>query len=425
MHRSIGMEQCASSEVPKGWLVAVGAMIGIALGLNPVPTYTIGMFAPSLSHAFGWSFAAMMVALSIQSAVIVVMSPVAGALVDRFGARPVAITSLFLFGLGYMSLALTPGSIWTFYIQWMAMSFAGIGTLSGTWTYVVTGWFDRNRGLALGFVSAGTGFTGLLIKPLAAWLLSVIGWRWSFFSIGLLPIVIGVPIVAALFHERDGHQETLVSAEPLDLEGYTIGEALRRRQFWLLFAGFFLISFALSSPTPNIENILRSFGFGLMTIGHITGVFGLAVILGRLGGGWLLDRIWAPLCVMIVFTLPMAASWLLSRPHIGEGMAFASVAAIGVGAGLEFDALAYLVARYFGRRSYGAIYGCAFSMIAIGGGIGPVIYGYAFDTLGSYSLILRVGTISLLAGSILLLLMGAYPKRFDVASPTGNGIGDA
>lgn len=104
---------------------------------------------------------------------------------------------------------------------------------------------------------------------------------------------------------------------------------------------------------------------------------------------------------------------MLAQPVVGEGTAFAAVAALGLAAGLEFDALAYLVARYFGRRNYGTIYGFIFSMLVIGGGIGPVAYGYAFDTLNSYSLALQVGSVVLLTGVGLLLLLGAYPERFD------------
>jgi MFS family permease len=406
-----------SKEVSKSWLVAVGAMLGIAVGLNPIPTYTIGMFAPELSGAFGWTFASMMIALSIQSAVIVVVSPIAGQLVDRFGARPVAMISLLLFGLSYMSLGLISGSIWMFYVQWMVMSVVGAGTLSGTWTYVVNGWFDRNRGLALGLASAGTGLTGIVIKPLTAWLILTFDWRMSFFIIGLIPIVIGIPMVAALFHERKQDETDEADNANMILAGYTVREAMRQRQFWLMAIAFLLISIAITSPTPNMENILKSLHFDLITIGHITGVFGLAVIVGRLGGGWLLDRIWAPLCVLMVFLPWIFASWLLSQPIVSEGRAFASVAALGLAAGLEFDALAYLVARYFGRRNYGTIYGLIFSMLVIGGGIGPVAYGYAFDTLNSYSLALRLGSIVLLIGSGLLLLLGSYPERFDKHEP--------
>jgi len=145
-----------SRETPRGWLVVLAAMVGVAVGMSPVPFYTIGMFAPELSKAFGWSFASMMGSIGVQSAVVMASSPMAGFAVDRWGARPVAVVSLLLFGLSFMSLALSSGSLLLYYAQWGVMSVLGAGTLSATWTRVVNGWFDKNRGLALGLASTGT-----------------------------------------------------------------------------------------------------------------------------------------------------------------------------------------------------------------------------------------------------------------------------
>lgn len=423
------MQTCDSSvgsksepqESARGWLVVIGAMLGVAVGLSPVPFYTIGMFAPVLSETFGWSFASMMAALTIQSGVGVVTAPVAGMLIDRYGARPVAMISLVLFGLGYASLGFTPGSIWVFYAQWILMAIGGAGTLSGTWTCVVNGWFNRNRGLALGLASTGTGLTGIFLKPLTAWLILTHGWQTAFVVIGLIPIVIGLPLVAMLFREPPGKRAAAIVAvtEPATgavaarvEEGLTVREAIRRRQFWVMAFAFLLIAFAVTAPTPNLENILKSLKFDLATVGRVAAVFGLAVIAGRIVGGWLLDRMWAPLCAALFFLLPAGGSLILSQAAVNESSAWWAVAALGLGAGFEFDALAYLVSRYFGQRSYGQIYGYFFSMVVIGGGIGPVVYGYIYDLTGTYSIILKIGACVLVVGGALLLAMGPYPKRF-------------
>jgi MFS family permease len=90
--------------------------------------------------------------------------------------------------------------------------------------------------------------------------------------------------------------------------------------------------------------------------------------------------------------------------------ALISVITIGFGAGFEFDLLAYLIGRYFGQRNYGSIYGVFYTIIAFGGGLGPVVYGYAFDVSGTYRVALIGGVACLVAGSLLLLLLGAYPR---------------
>ena len=406
-----------------GWIVVFAAMVGLGLGLSPMPFYTIGMFAPELQKAFGWSFAALMGSITVQSVVVMATGPMAGFAVDRYGARPVALISMALFGLSFMSLALTAGNLWLYYGQWVVMSVLGAGTLTATWTHTVNGWFERHRGLAIGIASTGTGLTGFLVKPLTAWLIGAYGWRAAFVAIGLLPIVIGLPIVGWLFRERtqirpagDSHA-ALPTSEP----GLTLREALRHWRFWIMAVSFLLIAFALTAPTPNLENILRTRGFSLLEIGAITASFGLSVIAGRVIGGWLLDRFWAPGCAMVVLLAPLAGNWLLAADTLSTASATLAVVTLGFGAGFEFDLLAYLIARYFGRRAYGTVYGCFYTVIAFGGGIGPVVYGRLFDMSGGYSLALQIGAGCLALGSLVLLALGPYPTFQEQERAGGNG----
>jgi MFS family permease len=398
-----------------GWVVVFAAMIGLGLGLSPMPFYTIGMFAPELQKAFGWSFASLMGSITVQSLVVMATGPLAGFAVDRFGARPVALVSALLFGLCFMSLSLSSGNLWLYYAQWVLMSTLGAGTLTATWTHTVNGWFEKHRGLAIGVASTGTGLTGFLIKPFTAWLIGAYGWRTAFAVIGLLPIVIGLPVIALLFRERTDLARTAKSeAAPLpDEPGLTLREALRDRRFWIMTLAFLLVAFALTAPTPNLENILRTQHFALAQIGAITASFGLSVIAGRIVGGWLLDRFWAPGCAVVVLVAPLIGNLLLARPDITASQATLAVITLGLGAGFEFDLLAYLIARYFGRRAYGTIYGCFYTVIAFGGGIGPVIYGRVFDVTGRYDLALVTGAVCLAAGALVLLLLGSYPNWAD------------
>lgn len=400
---------------PRGWTVVIAAMIGVALGMSPIPFYTIGMLAPQLSGEFGWSFATLMASITVQSGVVMIVSPLSGIAIDRFGARKVALVSLPLFGLSYMSLALNNGSLTIFYAQWIVMSILGIGTLSATWTRVVTQWFDKWRGMALGVASCGTGITGFVVKPLCATLIQAHGWRVAVAVIGCLPIVIGVPVVAALFREMKGVPPSAEGAVAVETSpsGMTLTEAMRDRRLWTMAGAFLFIAFALTAPTPNLENILKTRAFTLAQIGEITAAFGLSVICGRLLGGWLLDRIWAPLIAAFILVFPAVGCWLLTTASLNALTATLATASLGFGAGFEFDLLAYLISRYFGQRHYGSIYGCFYAVIAFAGGLGPVVFGYAFDRGGDYTVALRSGSMCLVAGAILLLMMGAYPKQHD------------
>ena len=156
--------------------------------------------------------------------------------------------------------------------------------------------------------------------------------------------------------------------------------------------------------------------FDLPVTARITGSFGLAVIAGRLAGGWLLDRVWAPAAAFGILLLPAAGCWLLAQPHISASSAMLAVISLGLAAGFEFDLLAFLIARYFGRRRYGSIYGCFYVVIAVGGATGPVLFGRIYDLTGSYARILLIGAVCIVSGGAILLGMGKYPAWKDATA---------
>lgn len=297
-------------------------MIGLSLGLSPLPFYTVGMMAPELAKSFGWTFTQLMTSVTVQSLVVVLSGPAAGFALDRYGARRVALVSMPLFGLAFMSLALANGSLMLFYAQWVVMSIVGAGTLTATWTRIINSWFSQQRGLALGVVSAGTGLTAFLVKPVMAWLILTHGWRVAVAVVGALPVLVATPLLFWLFREPALTGTPVIDGEPMAQEnGLTLREALRQRQFWIMAAAFLLLAFALTATTPNMENILKSYHFTLPEIGAITSAFGLAVIAGRVGAvgcltgcGRRAARLWCLPCPFWAMPCWRAAGLHAARP---------------------------------------------------------------------------------------------------------------
>ena len=147
-------------EFRDGWPVVTSAMLGIGLGLSPLPFYTIGILAPELAKEFGWGFAEILGGLPIMTCAVLGASPAVGLIADRIGVRMVALASLFLFGLAYAAFAFGNGDIRLFYLTWGVMAFVGAGTLPVTWTRAVNNRFDVRKGLALGLSLVGTGLFG-------------------------------------------------------------------------------------------------------------------------------------------------------------------------------------------------------------------------------------------------------------------------
>ena len=407
------------AEFREGWKVVLAAMLGIGLGLSPVPFYTIGMLAPELAKAFQWPFAAIMGGLPIMTFAVLVASPAVGLLADRYGVRRVALASVVLFSLAFMSFALSTGSLTQFYITWGVMAVAGAGTLPVTWTRAVNNRFEIRKGLALGLALLGTGVFGFLVKPLTAWLIAAYGWRAAYVVVGALPLLLALPVAWLFFHDVGERNASASERRDADAArraatpGMSLAQAARDWRFWLLAVAFVLISFGVGGPIPNMENILKVAGFARADIVSLAATIGLSVIAGRIIGGWLIDRFWAPGVAFVMLSAPALACWLMAGGAMDAGVARFSIFLIGFAAGVEYDLMAFLTARYFGMKNYSAIYGSLYGFFALGAGIGPVVFGKSFDKNGSYASILLASALMLVAGAALLLLLGRY-RRFQV-----------
>jgi predicted MFS family arabinose efflux permease len=401
------------SEFRQGWRVVVAALVGIGLGLSPVPFYTIGMLAPELARTFHWPFAKIMGGLTITSLTVLIASPLVGLLADRFGVRRVALTSIVLFGLSFASFSLMQGSLPLFYLTWFAVALGGAGTLPITWTRAVNNWFDMRKGLALGLSLLGTGLFGFLIKPICAWLIANEGWRVAYLVIGAMPLTISLPIAWLFFHDVSEPAKGSETAriDPVIVPGMRFVAALRDWRFWVLAVAFVPISFAVGGPIPNMENILATEGFDKPSIATLVPFIGLSVIAGRIIGGWLIDRLWAPGVAFVLLSLPAIGCWLLAHGPVDYRTALLCIGLIGFAAGVEYDLMAFLVARYFGMRSYATIYGSLYGCFALGAGVGPLLFGNAFDKTHSYSQMLVVSCVMLVAAALMLLTLGRY-RRF-------------
>jgi len=411
-----------ADEFRRGWPIVTAAMFGIALGLSPMPFYTIGIFAPILAQEFHWSFAQIFAGITCTTAAVIVASPAVGFAADRFGVRPVALTSVALFGLCFMGLGAGTGSLPLYYVTWLVIALLGAGTLPITWTRAVNNGFQSGKGLALGFSLLGTGLFGYVIKPLAAWFIAEFGWRGAYVAIGALPLVVALPIGLLCFRDPgqgaiDPVQRRAASQlQAARTPGLTMRETLREWRFWLLAGCFIALAFAVGGLIPNMENILKLFKFAHADIVHLTSMIGLSVIVGRVLGGWLIDRFWAPAVAAVLLGAPAAACLILAGPALDYRGAMLSICLIGLAAGAEYDLLAFFVARYFGMKSYGGIYGVLYSCFALGAGIGPVVFGANFDRTHGYRESLHLAAGLFLLPALLMLVLGRY-RQFASAEP--------
>jgi len=116
----------------------------------------------------------------------------------------------------------------------------------------------------------------------------------------------------------------------------------------------------------------------------------------------------------VLLIMPALACWMMADGAMSVQTASLSIVMIGFAAGVEYDLMAFLVARYFGMKNYSSVYGFLYGFFAVGAGVGPVVFGKAFDLTGSYRSVLLTSAVLLILGASMLLALGRY-RRFDEA----------
>ena len=397
------------SEFTLGWKVLVAAMLGVACGASPIPYNSIGFLLGPLHDEFGWSFRDISLGLTICGIAGSVLVPVYGSLSDRLGVRPVALWSLLAFGLSFGALAFIPPSLAGYWGLWLVVGVVGFGSTPVTWTRGVSLWFYRRRGLALGITLIGTSLTAILVPPLAAYSVQHFGWRLTFPILAILPLLIALPIGLRLFREPRPEQRPPELTVGGVLPGVTLQQAVTGYRFWLIWASILCVAFAYGGVFVHLAQMLIGHGFTITAAAGIVSTQGLAILAGRVGTGYLLDRFWAPLVTLPLLSAPAIACWLLAGDGLTPALAVLSAVILGLATGAETDLIAFLAGRYFGMAHYGKIYGMLYLPFGLASAVSPAVYGWVRDTTGTYDAMLYVAIGLFITGAVMLLGLGRYP----------------
>ena len=132
-----------------------------------------------------------------------------------------------------------------------------------------------------------------------------------------------------------------------------------------------------------------------------------ALIIGRVGNGYLVDRFFAPRVAAVIFAGAATGVALLWSGRTGNA-AFCAAALLGLAIGAESDVMPFLVSRYFGMRSMAELYGCIFGSYTLGNATGRYLFGAGFDATGSYGTPLACAFAVLVVAVIATLTLGKY-----------------
>ena len=407
------MQQSESSISYGGWRVVLASLAGLAVSPGPLVFGSFGILAGAFEAQYGWGRGDIMFSLTIFNLATIMAAPFIGRLIDKLGARKILIVSIILFGAAlavpYFGLA----SLLHFYIIVFIAGAVSPGAQSMSYTRLITSWFDRNRGLAIGIAASGLGVGYALIPPLVDYTIEAYGWQTTFAVLG--GVVFAIPLTFVLLFARP---KPGLEAGPDNqaLYGVTAREAIRKPSFWIIATTIMLFSCLLTGFVPHIVPLLRDLGVTGADAAKIAGAFGVTTFLGRVVAGFLLDRFFAPHVAIAFFSVSLAGLALILFAETQMIMLIA-VMMVGVGFGAESDLIGYFVSRYFGLKAFGQIYGYILSAFIIGAAIGPIILGYGFDYMGRYDEVLTAFIGVGLIGLVILSRLGPYNYAPEKAPP--------
>jgi MFS family permease len=396
-----------------GWWVVAAAAVGLFWGV-PITVFSFSAFLKPLMQTFHAGRAAVSLAFTLQLVVSALSSPLAGWLIGRYGARKVILCGTSLFGAMLLFNRVLSTTLLHLYFFYAVLGFTVHGMGPIPYGHVVSHWFDRRRGLALGLMMIGIGSGAMIIPAFAHQLIARYGWHAAYTILGSMVLLISIPVVAAILKEKpqdlglspDGAQLGAVLPQA-NLAGLSPSEAWRSQTFWILVCAFSLVSVSVQGCLVHVTAMLTDRGITAQTAAFGASVMGAAVLIGRIGTGYLLDHFFAARLAVLLFGGAAVGIGLLLMSAAPAG-AFVAAFLVGLGLGAEVDMIAYLVSRYFGLRSFAEIYSVVFGAFALAGAFGPLIMGAGFDRTGSYSAPLVGFLLATVVATALMTRLGPY-----------------
>ncbi|MCT2401043.1 MFS transporter [Novosphingobium mangrovi (ex Huang et al. 2023)] len=402
----------ASEEWRRYWPTVLAAMVGMSF--YTVITYSLSTFIGPLEKEFGWSRTALSSGLTIFAAISMLGGPFVGMALDKFGTRRLAIVGMVLTGGAFTAFSTLSGSM----TQWIALyviyGVFALAIKSTVWSAGISSVFTHARSLALAVVLSGSAI-GQTLAPLAAnKLINAFGWREAYIWLGLgwagLALILLVPFYfdaharKARAADKGGATTTVV------LPGLTIPQAIRDIRVIRIAVANLLMSMVGSGVSVHLVRIVSESGIAMDTAVEIAATAGLAGLVGKLGVGWLLDRIQGSIIPFFGFATGAFGHFLLIGLIAGPSPLLIGAMCIGFASGAGLQISTYLVSRYAGLRNFGAIFGTISSMMMAGTAVGPLIAGAVHDLTGSYDMLEMIAAPTMLLCAFLFVGLGPYPE---------------
>ena len=390
-----------------GWRIVAAAFTVNAFAWSTRASFAV-IYAAMLRD-LGWSRTEAVLGYALSWLLLAVFAPLAGWLYDQVGPRIVVAAGGVALALGLAVTSVVRAS-WQYDLSYGVLVGFDIAATLNPSNALISRWFVRRRGTALGIVAAGSSFGTVVSLPLVAQLVAVTGWRvaLAWYSVALLLVLVPLP---ALVYRRDPQASGLMpdggigeSASPIRItseRAWRARDAMRTLSFWAAFVMLMLGVVAFQVVTTHQVAHAADQGIDPRRAASIFGLVGVYQLAGNLAGGALSDR-WGRQRVFLAGSLLGLVAVVALAKVSGAGDIWklhVFAVAMGLGFGARISLLSAIPADAFGGPRFGLILGLLQAGSGLGGFLGPTLGGVLFDVSGSYTVAFAVaGATAILSG---------------------------
>lgn len=353
--------------------------------------YSYGVFFNAIAKEFGGSHLGASLGLTVTHAVGAIAAPLVGRALDRFPLRRVIAVGAVSMSTGFLLLSQV-NSLLEFYLVlgiFVGFGASSMGNLATS--KLVTNWFDKRRGTALGIAASGVSLSGVVMPNVSAQLIENFDWRIGFMVFGFFTLCVVVPLVLRLVISRpedvglrpDGALPKPQGSAVVSMPRIGMRDVVREYNFWVIVLTFSFLFCSMSATLTHMIPRLVHLGHSLVDAAGVMSLCAGLGVFGKLGFGWIADRLPVRRVVVMVIILQLTGQILMfTSDHIAVFSAGAAIFGLGVGGVVPMQGA--IVGATFGRERFGAILGLmrpAMFPIQI---IGVPFAGWVYDAYQSY-----------------------------------------
>ncbi|MGJ7534856.1 MULTISPECIES: MFS transporter [unclassified Variovorax] len=394
-------------------------------GLSAMMPFVTASFAAKTGRSMP---EALLLFVAIPLLIAPFVLPIAGAWVDRWGARKVAVPATILYAAATALVPLSSGILWLFGLVIVLASIFGFMASLAVVFKVITGWFPRHRGIGFALIGTVSSLASAFLSPVFFALIgsptapaSGLGWNGAYYVVAAWIAALAIPSAFFLLSEPDDGVSRIkspVSAKPptaadmRDVPGIALRKALRTRT-WI----FIAVSLALAAAGPmsvrqNAVGFFGERGFDAATVAVSQSVLFIASIVGLLSGGLMMDRARRPWIIVPIFAAVPLGLVLSYVNHGNLAVLFVANALLGFATGAESSLGPFLIARYFGLKCFAQIQGLTLAISTLFLGLSPFLVSAMQMATGSYLVPFAALTVLTALAAVLAIFLPAYPSEW-------------